>query len=549
MDGLDELEGPPAKRARRETGPGSQPQVFSRCSARENSRAHFGNQIFYGPVSQSFSRPEDPSHDGDPASLRAVTLEEALMFDGMDTRRHTIRLAHGNSCRWLFERPEYLLWRDDTKLVQHHGFFWIRGKPGAGKSTLMKRAAMHAEEHIRSDIVVSFFFNARGARIENSVEGMYRSLLHQLLKRCPRLEQVCGRGKREKHQSWPIALLQEYFRNAVLHLGSERLTCYVDALDECDENDIRDMIEFFEDLGSNAASAGTHFRTCLSSRHYPRISITKCVHLVLDSLEGHHNDMVSYVESTLKVSASLRDDLSKEIGKRAHGVFLWVVLAVRILNKECDRGNGQSVSRKLDEIPAGVHALFEDAILERGKDDTKYLKPTLVWTLLSRRPLHPLELYHAVLTADGTKTATIHLSESAPPDSDGTKSFILNASKGLVSVSAAKQDTAARVQFIHELVREYLLCTGIGRLDSALCSKPIGLAHDLLKHQCQEYIEQALKVLQPPEHLLAHPRSPDVKSFRTHARTSFPLLVYAWESLVHHAELAQTHGVLQDSFV
>lgn len=222
---------------------------------------------------------------------------------------------------------------------------------------------------------------------------------------------------------------------------------------------------------------------------------------------------------------------------------------MRILNKECDRGNAQSVLSKLDEIPGGVHALFEDAILERGKDDTKYLKSTLSWTLFSKRPLTPSELYHAVLTADSTKAAAISLSKSAPPDLRGVESFILNASKGLVSFSAAEQDIADRVQFIHETVREYLLCTGIGRLDSALCSNPIGLAHDLLKHQCHEYIGQALKILDPPEHLLAHPSSPDARSFCEHASSSFPLLGYVSESLIYHSELAQTHGVLQDPFL
>lgn len=51
------------------------------------------------------------------------------------------------------------------------------------------------------------------------------------------------------------------------------------------------MVEFFEDLGDSAVSAGIAFRVCLSSRHYPHISISHCVHLALDNLESHQLDI------------------------------------------------------------------------------------------------------------------------------------------------------------------------------------------------------------------------------------------------------------------
>jgi adenylylsulfate kinase-like enzyme len=55
-----------------------------------------------------------------------------------------IKNAHAKTCSWLIRKPEYLDWLNPSKLSQHHGFLWIKGKPGAGKSTVMKFALAYA---------------------------------------------------------------------------------------------------------------------------------------------------------------------------------------------------------------------------------------------------------------------------------------------------------------------------------------------------------------------------------------------------------------------
>ena len=56
------------------------------------------------------------------------------------------------------------------------------GKPGAGKSTLIKFIHKSASD-ARNDneIVIGFFFNARGDVLEKSITGMYRALLFDVL--------------------------------------------------------------------------------------------------------------------------------------------------------------------------------------------------------------------------------------------------------------------------------------------------------------------------------------------------------------------------------
>jgi hypothetical protein len=67
----------------------------------------------------------------------------------------------------------------------------MRGKAGAGKSTMMKFVYLETKKvKKRSMAVVSFFFNARGDYLERSISGMYRSLLLQLLQEFSDLQSV-----------------------------------------------------------------------------------------------------------------------------------------------------------------------------------------------------------------------------------------------------------------------------------------------------------------------------------------------------------------------
>jgi hypothetical protein len=90
------------------------------------------------------------------------------------------------------DHSKYKEWLDPANLMQHHGFLWISGKPGAGKSTIMKFAYLNFKRvsHCKSAVTASFFFHARGHSLEKSINGMYRSLLLQLLEGYPDVQTI-----------------------------------------------------------------------------------------------------------------------------------------------------------------------------------------------------------------------------------------------------------------------------------------------------------------------------------------------------------------------
>lgn len=239
------------------------------------------------------------------AALKAEQRQsylESLKFGQIDARHATIKTAHAKTCRWLIDKCEYQEWLDTDKFSKHHGFLWIKGKPGTGKSTIMKFVYAHAKKEMRDATVISFFFNARGEELEKSTLGMYRSLLFQLLKKLPDLQDVFDLLQPTAPDSgrWDIETIKGLFEHAIRKLGRRCLTCFIDALDECEEDEVRDMLSFFEQIGQRAVSSQCQFYICFSSRHYPHITIENGIQLVLENQEGHQRDITNYLHSELK---------------------------------------------------------------------------------------------------------------------------------------------------------------------------------------------------------------------------------------------------------
>ncbi|XXG96054.1 hypothetical protein Hte_002331 [Hypoxylon texense] len=74
---------------------------------------------------------------GIPPEQKRMILEK-LKFDAVESRYLSLKVAQTRTCQWLPKSDAYKKWQDATKLVDHHGFLWIKGKPGAGKSIMMK---------------------------------------------------------------------------------------------------------------------------------------------------------------------------------------------------------------------------------------------------------------------------------------------------------------------------------------------------------------------------------------------------------------------------
>jgi hypothetical protein len=461
-------------------------------------------------------------------------LMKSLGFDVMDSRLATIGIAYRETCSWLYTRAEYLRWQDPESRAENHGFMWIRGKPGTGKSTLIKHALRHAQSlGSRDTTTLSFFFNARGHALAKTTEGMYRSLLHQVYTTFPdRLPgSLPNHSTDPSKHTWQLPILQTMLRDALLNFGATaEFICYIDALDECAEDDIRLAVEFFEELGELAISQDVKLSICFVSRHYPNITMQCCQTLNLDKLKEHHEDIRNFVKGKLRspgITSLTHAELTAEISGRSSGVFLWAALVVQLLNKKMDGGaNRSQLIADLKAVPAGIEDLLKSILT----DGSEFLLPTLVWVLFSFELLSASGLHLAIKIGAG------HLT---PEDLDQTETtqeqmhlFILESSKGLVEFSKGYYP---RAQFIHESVREHLINGGLSVLDDSLAENLEAKSHLRLAVWCQNCIE-----LDPHHGLLD---AVDAK------RLDYTLVYYALGSLYAHCEWAFDGGVLQLEFL
>ncbi|KAL7796213.1 hypothetical protein V8C43DRAFT_314272 [Trichoderma afarasin] len=467
-------------------------------------------------------------------------LLNSLRFDQMDSRRMTIKRAHANTCEWLLNNPEYLDWLDPSKLDKHHGLLWIKGKPGAGKSTLMNFALNNAYKTMGKTFIISFFFNARGDDLEKSAVGMYRSMLLQLLEQAPALQNVFSSLQCKPYQ-WTVESLRFLLGQAILSLGKSSLACFVDALDECDEGQIQDMLSFFEQMGRQTTSAGIRFQMCFSSRNYPYITLTNGLTLVLEEQEGHNLDINHYLNDKLKVPQNqVAEEIYIDIQKRASGVFLWVILVVEMLNMEHDGDHIYNLREKLRDIPEEVHKLFH-GILTRARANKEQVLLCIQWVLFSRQPLKPEQLYFAILS--GVEPEALHDWSPDNMTESTLRKFIINCSEGLIEVTRSNKPT---VQFIHESVKDFLLKeNGLKEVWSDFGNDFQAESHDRLKHCCLKYISMDVYTKLEVHNSLPKASSKEATELRQQAEKAFPFLSYAIQNIFYHANAAQGGGVNQ----
>jgi hypothetical protein len=147
----------------------------------------------------------DVDDDEEERFRRAVTdaILTQLGYAEMMSRYEAVVEAHPKTFEWIFSNTsdDQMPWTDFKKWLQEGvGLYWINGKAGSGKSTLMKhiyddvRTTKYLEKwaeksstaNSRVCLAFYFFWNS-GTDMQKSHRGLLRSLLCQILSQYPDL--------------------------------------------------------------------------------------------------------------------------------------------------------------------------------------------------------------------------------------------------------------------------------------------------------------------------------------------------------------------------
>ena len=303
-----------------------------------------------------------------------LELLEAFDYAARWSREHHIQQIHARE--ETFER----MWNLSTSgaspflywLLYGTGIFWISGKLGSGKSTLVEYLANH--HRIKTTLqsisslqwtVTQFFFDfGAGDSIQNNFEGLLRPLLFQIFSKVPQLPKL-QELKDPDDSDLSGRVLKHLFRTT-LERSPYGICIFIDGLDEYFGN-IMELIRFFRTTEKIPNTFGGEVKICLASRPEPEI-LASLQGIPYCSLQDHNQEgVMSYILMVLKgVVPIMYSDkwrlqtLVRTIARHSEGVFLWARFAIEEVVEGHSRGeNLNELVERLEKLPKELEQKYE----------------------------------------------------------------------------------------------------------------------------------------------------------------------------------------------
>ena len=375
--------------------------------------------------------------------------------------------------------------------------FWIQGKPGSGKSTLMKFAMQDprtlellGNTATRTWKLVAFFFHDRGSEIQRSLDGMMQEILHSILQQHPPLLSVVTslylelvKSQRVKVPKWDTVTLQTALLNiARVRNPGMRLCLFLDALDE-HGGDNEKLATLLKEMINSTDSETMKIRVCLASRSWSVFTkhFGNCPGFAIH--EHTVEDIRSYTTGRLTpdslgsqhlLNLNQLATITARITEKSSGVFIWVRLVVDQLSKDIQDGTPfQDLEHRVMKMPPELEDLYAHTLrrIEAVYCDESYMMLQIAYCSIS--PL-PLQTFMECVSYNrdnpypelGTRPPDTNVTENTSLDTQlrrlasrtgGLLEAISNTSRPVSEGSRMGwQQQGYHVQFIHQTVKEYV---------------------------------------------------------------------------------------------
>lgn len=365
-----------------------------------------------------------------------------LVFENMESRWDQIPDAEPDTCRWLLydgydngvgtpdneygprqdfqdascrraTRQDFLHW-----LRAGDGIMHISGNAGSGKSTLLKFIGRQVQTKLelaawaadRELVFGEFYFWNAGVTAQRTLPGLYRSILFQVLGRCPSLiEKVFPTQLRAMKASRGDALVEraQYFTDEHVQKafdlllqetsqGKHKIFLIIDGLDEYEGNRLA-----HEALAKRLRGWTTHgnVKLLVSSRPWPEflepLRSDALSHPAIHLHTLNRFDIRTYCtwrfQSDWEAHSwpDLYQYLVAAVVEQSQGVFLWAHLVLEnLLQGIRQRDSLEVLEAKVLEAPSDINALYDKLRepIEKSKIDRTISNRMLL--LAARNPFN-----------------------------------------------------------------------------------------------------------------------------------------------------------------
>jgi hypothetical protein len=265
-------------------------------------------------------------------------LMEEIQYPGMLVKQQSIRPPLINTFGWIYDNPSFL----NFLLDPDKSMFWVTGKPGSGKSTVMRMIEddRRTLEHLlrgsadgRPWCIVSFYFHGRGSSLQKSIEGLLRSLLCQLIQYDSAAVFLSIAAEIGPYDDWTREDLDSALKRALSRF--RHVLLIVDGLDEC-EDGVCELLAFVHSLSElfdfhHDQQTGSTYKICVANEHGDMIEevVGRLSDLVLHELNAE--DISTFVGVRLSRWASengIPEDHVRTLIEHSEGSFIEAALLV-----------------------------------------------------------------------------------------------------------------------------------------------------------------------------------------------------------------------------
>lgn len=446
----------------------------------------------------------------------------SFQYEGITDRESRIAVAHESTFQWVLHdvqsrdhQSQAHRWSNFAKwLVSDEQLYWITGKAGSGKSTLMKfltsplenvqdldgtrKSPIHQSAQWRSRchpflednagltklVVASFYFWNSGADLQMTQIGLFRTLMHQFLSQRPDIiplvmpqswEAVCFFGNSKFLGLASAQDLRHLLHKAINVLSKDSKIClFIDGLDEFCHNH-NELIAMVLDL----VSSNRNVKLCVASRPWNifQDALGHVANLRLEDLT--FDDIKSFVHSRFSDHTdfgrlqqrypSFAEQLIENIVVKASGVFLWVDLVVTSLLAGMQKGDRiQDLQRRLDDLPSDLENLYEKILQSL---DEFYLEHAAQYFILMELAENPLTILQFSFADEETPESAMRMYlGSLTPDEVSLRVTDMNRRlnsrcKGFLETDRGFENrrtngigscALVNVQYLHRTVKDFI---------------------------------------------------------------------------------------------
>jgi len=387
--------------------------------------------------------------------------------------------------------------------------FWITGKPGSGKSTLMKYVAESTRTrdllpaHLdRQWLVVHFYFDFRaGSGIANSVDGLLKSILFQLARQS---DDAADAIRHDPKGADYHEVRSNLDRQELLHLLQVSTSAilpkhdvcgFIDGLDEFSGHSL-DLLRLMDSLIHHGVS-----KICVASR--PEFILAQYLgdrpHLEMQAynfrtIHAYVKDVLQQIPAQVHPNVSLAE-LTKDVVQATEGVILWARLAMYHLVQSVISGETkEEIYQALNEFPRELNGVYERLL--QALEPSKQLESAMFLHLIQNGTPNTTmwDLHCAMVFLGGSNMLPFWPKQALSCDSfalrlrSRTGSMVdivyANSSVGIGDGSRRKKP-----QLFHKTLDTYLSTTGWARR-TLMQAEPSIQPDDMWLQMCSSCLRQ-----------------------------------------------------------